>query len=72
MEGDLFGWLVVVCMFCFASSMAYGSSWARDWIQATAASYATVVTMPDPLIHLADPEIKPMLLQQPKPLESDS
>ena len=28
--------------------MVYGSSWARDQIQATAAIYATAVAMPDP------------------------
>ena len=31
--------------------MAYGSSWARDWIWATAVTYTTAATVWDPLTH---------------------
>ena len=34
-----------------ATSMAYGSFWTRDWIQATAMTYTVVTVMPDPLTH---------------------
>ena len=34
-----------------AALVAYRSSWARDSIQATAATYTTAVALPDPLIH---------------------
>ena len=44
----------------------YGSSWARDWIQAAAA------TIPKPLIHCVRLRIKPVPLKQPEPLRSDS
>ena len=49
-----------------AGPIEYGSSWARDWIQATA------VATPDPLTHAAGPGIKPTPLQQPEPLELGS
>ena len=32
----------------FAAPMEYGSSWASDWIQAVAVTYATIVATPDP------------------------
>ena len=54
-----------------AVSMADGSSWARDWIQVTAVTYATPRAKPDPLTHCAGPGIKPMPQQQLKPLKSD-
>jgi len=34
--------------FFLASPAAYGSSWARNGIQATATTYATAAAMPDP------------------------
>ena len=37
---------------------AYGSSCARDWIQATAVTYIAVVAMPDPLTHCTGPGIE--------------
>ena len=37
--------------FLMAALVAYGSSWARDWIQAIVATYTTAAAMPDPLIH---------------------
>ena len=36
--------------FLMATFMAYGSSWARDWILDAAATYATAAATPDPLI----------------------
>ena len=35
---------------------AHGSSQARDWIWATAATYAAIAAMLDPLTHCARPE----------------
>ena len=43
--------------------LAYESFWARDWIQAAAATYAPAVAIPDPLIQCARQGIKPTLLQ---------
>ena len=48
--------------------MAYGSSWARDWIQATVVTSAAKATL-DPLTHCARPGIKPAPPQQHKPLQ---
>ena len=50
----------------------YGSSQARDLIQATAANYPTAAAKLDPLTHCSRPRIKPAPLQQPEPLQSDS
>ena len=36
-----------------AKPVAYGSSWARDWIWAMDATYTTAVTTEDPLTHCA-------------------
>ena len=52
--------------------MAYGCSQARDWIWATAVTYAALVAMPDPLIHCIQLGIEPAPPQWPKPLQSDS
>ena len=41
-----------------ATPMAYGNSWARNWIQAAAAIYATASAMPDPLTYCSRPGIK--------------
>ena len=41
-----------------AMTMPYGNSHARDWIPATAAIYATVAAMLDPLIQSAGLEIE--------------
>ena len=35
--------------FLMAASVVYGSSWVRDWIWATAVTYATAAAKPDPL-----------------------
>ena len=50
-----------------ATLVAFGSSQARDWIQATAATYATAAATPDPLTHYTRPGIEPA---PPQPLES--
>ena len=34
--------------FFFSAPAAYGSSWAKEWIQATAVTQTTTVAMPDP------------------------
>ena len=54
-----------------ATPMAYGSSQARDLIQATAVTYATPAAKPDPLTHCywAGDQTAPM--KQPEPLKSD-
>ena len=36
-----------------AAPAAYGNSWARDWIQAPAATYAATMAKADPLTHCA-------------------
>ena len=46
-----------------AALMAYGSSWARDWIQTSVVTYASAVVMPDPLTHFTGPEMEPLPLQ---------
>ena len=62
------------CRFIFlmATPMALGSSWTRNWIWAAAATYAAAVAMQDPSTHCTQLGIKLMLLQQFKPLLSDS
>ena len=45
-----------------AAPAAYGSCRARDWIWATAATYAAAVAMPDPLSHKARPGVRPHIL----------
>ena len=52
-----------------AATRAYGSSWARYEILASALTYATAAAMPDPLTHCAGLGIKPVPLQQPKLLK---
>ena len=56
------------CLFvCFmAEPSAYGSSQARDWIQ------AAVVAMLDPVTHCARPGMEPVPLQWPKLWQLDS
>ena len=46
------------------ATMAYGSSWARDRIQATAVTYATASATSDPLNHSIVPEIEPAAMQR--------
>ena len=58
--------------FFMTAPAAYGSSRARDWIWAPAVTYIIAVAMPDPLTHCIGLGIKPTLLQQPEPLQSDS
>jgi len=43
-----------------AASTANGSSWARDGIPATAATYTTATAMLDPLTHCTRPRMEPM------------
>ena len=49
-----------------ATPAAYGSSWARDWMWATAATYAVAVL--NPLTHCTGLGIKPTSLQWPQSL----
>lgn len=49
-----------------AESLAYGSSWAKDLITATA------TTMPDSLTHCPQLGIETMPPQQPEALQSES
>ena len=50
--------------FLMAKPMAYGNSWARDWIWAATSTYTTAVATLDPLGHLkATPLQQPELLQ---------
>ena len=58
--------------FLIAAPEAYGSSQARDWIQATAATYTPAVAMWDPLTHCAGLGIKPTPSQWPEPWQLDS
>ena len=45
-------------VFVMATPMAYGSSHARDQIQATAVSYSTATAMLDPLAHcVSNPQL---------------
>ena len=48
--------------------MAYGSSWARDGIHATAVTYSAAIAMWDPLTHCKVLAIKPTPPQPPEPL----
>ena len=58
--------------FFMAIPTAYGSSQARDWIQATAATWATAEVTPYSLTHWAGPGIELAPLQQPEFLQLDS
>ena len=61
------------CIFLnYAEPEAYGSSPAKDWIWATAATHTTAVAVPDPLIHFARLGVEPISLQRPKLLQSNS
>ena len=46
-----------------ATSTAYGSSQARDWIRAAAVTYSEAVAMADPLTYCTGPRIKSEPLQ---------
>ena len=48
---------------CLSAPTAYGSSQARDQIQATAAAYAIAAVMPGPLTHCLGPGIQSALPQ---------
>ena len=51
-----------IYLFIFmATPMAYESSQVRDWIWATAVTYATAAAMPDPLTYCTRPGIEPHL-----------
>ena len=52
----------------FNGHMAYQKSWARDWIQAVAVTYAAAAAMLDHLTDLPGSGIEPVPLQWPKPL----
>ena len=55
-----------------AMPMAYGSSQARDWILAAAATYARAVANLNPLAHYPGPGMEPTTPQQPKLLQLHS
>jgi len=67
---ELFSFIFILLFY--GSPASHGSSWARDRIQAVAATYATAVKTPDPLTHHAKPGIKPAPPQRPNLLQSDS
>ena len=68
---DLF--LFPFSFILMAASTGYGSSWAKDWVQAADVTYtAAIAIMPDPLTHCASRVIKPVPPQQPEPLQLDS
>ena len=69
---DLFDLFGVFFFFFMATSMTYVSSQARDWIWAQAATYATVVAMPESLTHYAGLGIKLPLPQRSEKLQSDA
>lgn len=62
------------CLFfsLMAKPMAYGSSWARAWIQAAAVIHAPGVATPDPLTNYVELGIEPAPPQWPEPLQLDS
>ena len=62
----------VLFFFLMATTIVYGSSWARDQIRAAAATSATAVAMPNTLTYHAGLRIEPTTLQRPKLLQSDS
>ena len=79
--------LLIICMSCFkkcllsdpllifflmATLVDYGSSWAKDWIQAAAVTYATVMAMLDTLAHCTGLGIEAAPPQQLKPLQLHS
>jgi len=57
-----YDFLTVVFVFSMAALLAYGSSWARDSMQATAATYPTAAAILDPLTHCIGTGIKPASL----------
>ena len=66
-------WVPFVCFLNFYDhTHTIWISWARDWILATAAAYATAMATPDPLTHCTRPRIKSTPPQRLKPLQSDS
>lgn len=54
-----------------ATSTKHGSSWTRDWIQATTITYAFAAATPDCLTHCSRSGIEPAPPQWPEPLHSD-
>ena len=66
--------LILVCRhFFMAAPMDYGSSWAKDWIWASSAGYATTdVPTLDCLTHYVRLGIESILLQWPGALQLDS
>ena len=62
---------ICFCFFFMVTPAAYGSSQARAWIRATAATYTAVMTTSDPLIHCTRLRTRPSPPQQPEPLQSD-
>ena len=55
-----------------AAPAAYGSSWARDWILATATTHATAAATQDPLTHHTRLGIKHVPLPWTELLQVDS
>ena len=63
---------VIILFFSFmAVPTAHGRSWARDWIRAALATYATAAAMPEALTHCPGLEIKLTLSPQPELLQLD-
>ena len=58
------GILVSFCLFLMAAPMTYGSSWAKNWIWAVAATYTTASAMPDPLTHCTGHGLNPCLCSE--------
>ena len=54
--------------FLIATPSAYGRSWAREWIWATAVNCATVVATPNLVTYCAGSGIEPMSPQWPEPM----
>ena len=61
-------WIMTLRLFLFlfllfsfpVTPTAYGNSWARDWIQATAVTYTVAMQMPNPLQHWARDRTHPV------------
>ena len=65
--------IFILFYFLMATPSAYGSSWAGDLIQATAATYIRAATATlDPLTHCLGPGDEAAVLEGPEPLQSGS
>ena len=63
---------LLLFFFFMDAPTGYESSWAKNWIQAAAATYAGAAALPDHLTHCSRPGIKPAPPQWPELLQSDS